>query len=74
MKTHPNTQGKIACVNENFRAYIANTVSPAEASLCHREAGEKVRVRKRARDDGKGKESDRTLHLLSLPVSPPPAY
>ena len=71
---YPNPQGKLARVNENFKAYIGNTTTPLpQAPLWHREAGEKSKVRKRVGDDGKEKERDRRLHRFIRPVSPPPA-
>lgn len=44
-----------------------SSFSLAEASLCHRENGEKEKER-RAWDDGKGKEKKIGRHSFSLPV------
>ena len=44
------------------------TLFSAEAALCRREAGE--REKRRARDDGKGKERKRGFCLSPLPIVP----
>ena len=49
---------------------MRQNLSPPQRPLCvHKEAGEREK-RKRAGDDGKGKEKKRDSHLFSFPIFP----